>query len=207
MNSVKDSIHDSNWKGKLSSVSNSNPSINAANESAIKLLPEVSSVLDVGCGTGDLMNFLKKKGILVKGTDISGEALLRAKEKGLETFKADLDEQLPFKDNDFDCAICVQVLMHVFDPLQLLIEMKRVSKKYVLINVPNHMYWRFRINFLRGVLPDVFDGRAAHIRFFSRKKIEKMLSDAGLEIVARDYTGKKFFPSFFSTGFTFLCKK
>ncbi|MCX6800755.1 MAG: methyltransferase domain-containing protein [Candidatus Diapherotrites archaeon] len=207
MNSVRERLHNDNWAVKISRNKDSKRAPNSANMSVISILPEVSSVLDVGCGRGELMSSLKSKGIDVTGIDISDVALKEAAKNGLMVKKVDLDGRLPFKENSFDCVICVQVLMHVFNPEGLLVEMKRVSNKFVIINVPNHSYWRFRINFLLGNMPDVFSGRAAHIRFFNRKKIIQMISDSELKVIKESYTGKKLFPSVFATGLTFLCKK
>ncbi|MFA6269320.1 MAG: methionine biosynthesis protein MetW [archaeon] len=207
MKSTKQDLHDNNWSAKLTNFNKDSSELNESNKSIIALIPKIKSVLDVGCGSGELMLYLKAKGVRVQGVDISSVAVSLAKKKGLDVKQVDLDEGLPFKNNTFDCAISNQVLMHVFNPKKVLFEMKRISKKYVLINVPNHEYWRFRLVFLKGELPDVFSGEAAHIRFFTLKKARALVKQVGLKVIAEEYTGKKFMPSLLSTGFALLCEK
>jgi methionine biosynthesis protein MetW len=207
--SIKDNVHDKNWNSKFlkkrtNVLNESNSSIAS---SIAPIIQNFSSVLDVGCGTGELMIFFKKKKKTVFGIDISASALQVAKKKGFKIKKVDLDEKLPFKTNEFDASICNQVLMHVFDPSFVISEMKRVSKRYVIINVPNHLYWRFRINFLKGQLPAVLAGRASHIRLFNYSKMRSILEENNLKIISENYTGKSFLPSLFATGFTFVCEK
>ena len=207
MVSSKSRVHDENWGQKIPNKSTQGFFINASNASIISLLPDCNSVLDAGSGSGELLCYLKEKGVKAKGVDISGAVVSASKKRGLDVRQTDLDEGLPFKDSSFDCVISNQVLMHVFDPPLVISEMKRVSKEFVLVNVPNHLCWRFRFLFLFGKLPEVLRGHAAHIRLFNLSKIRSMLSAAGLEIISESYTGKQIFPSFLSTGFTFLCKK
>ncbi len=198
----KQKIHDKNWSKKDISLK-----INDSNASIISILPSFSCALDVGCGTGELMLFLKKKGAKIRGVDISSKALSVAKKRGLNVKKVDLDEGLEFSSNSFDLVICNQVLMHVFNPSFIISEMKRVSKKYVLINVPNHLYWRIRLKMLFGSLPDILSSPAAHIRLFNYFQIRSMIDKNDLRIVSESFTGKSLFPSMLATGFTFLCEK
>lgn len=202
---VKENHHDKIWDSKISPKYDSK--INLSNRAVLEIMPPVSSVLDVGCGTGQLLLPISRAGIKAEGVDISKSSLKELKKKGLKAKQADLDEGLPYSSNKFDCVICSQVMMHILEPTELTREMKRVSKKYVIINIPNHLYWRHRVGMLFGKLPIVLDSDTGHIRLFTLSKAEKMISDAGLKIISTNHTGKKFFPSLFSTGFTFLCKK
>ncbi len=203
MVSFKEIHHNSIWAKKDLSLSG----LNSSNSSVLSLLPKVFSVLDVGCGKGDLMIELKARGIKSEGVDVSGVSLKVASSKGLKVKKADLDLGLPYKSSSFDCVICNQVLMHIIEPESLVKEMSRVSRKYVLINVTNHLNWRFRLSFLLGNLPEVLSEDHSHIRLFSLARSKKIILNSNLKIVTEGYTGKRLFPSFLSTGFTFLCVK
>lgn len=206
--SRKETLHNFNWGNKITlKRSKKDIELNGSNKSIISILPKVNSVLDVGCGTGELMNSMQKQGIKTFGVDISSIALKEAQKNNLQVKKVDLDEPLPFKSNEFEAVICNQVLMHVFDPSFVISEMKRVSKKYVLINVPNHLYWRFRIQIFFGKLPAVLGSKVAHIRLFNKEKIKSILQENNLKIISESFTGKSIFPSLFATGFTFLCEK
>ena len=87
------------------------------------------NVLDVACGTGDMMVRLAEQGCTVTGVDISEEMLevARLKAKGARFMVADA-EHLPFEDNSFDtvtCAFGVRNFVHLEKGLS---EMMRVLK-------------------------------------------------------------------------------
>lgn len=90
-------------------------------------------VLDVGCGGGFTCEFLAHKGAQVTGIDQSlaciEAASQHAKQANLKiNYKQGEAEQLPFADQTFDVAICVDVLEHVHSPQQTITEINRVLK-------------------------------------------------------------------------------
>lgn len=201
--------------------------LDTANNSLLNVLSENlegKKILELGCGKGMLLSELKKRKAIVSGIEISNENVRECKKKGLNVLKSDLNNLLPFKDNEFDIVLSVQVLMHLFNPLFSLKEMARVSKKFVALNIPNHLWYRFRLKMLFGSFPEVFGGTKGHVRLFNYALTKKMLRNAGLEIEKQGFTGSiplsRFFPfkekidslikkrpELFATGFTFLCKK
>lgn len=104
--------------------------------STMDIIPnDVESVLDVGCGDGRIVNRLQGKYEKICGLDISNNAL-----KNVKTSKVQGSiEKLPFSDNSFDLLICAEVLEHLPYPIykKAIKEVERVSKKYILISVPN----------------------------------------------------------------------
>src|SRR3989344_7196768 len=114
--SNKSNYHDTIWKEKKSK-----DGLNENNEKVIQLLEgeKIKSILDVGCGEGNLLIELKKKRLNVQGIDISEEALEKAKQRKLNVKKADLDKGLPLNANSFDAVITVSVLQHLFEPQKL----------------------------------------------------------------------------------------
>ena len=105
-------------------------------KATINMIPkDVSSLLEVGCGEGRIINPVQNKYEKIFGMDISDEAL-----KHVETSKIKgRIENIPFPDNSFDIVLCCEVLEHLPSPIyeKALKEIKRVAKKYVLISVPN----------------------------------------------------------------------
>ncbi len=78
-------------------------------------IPDGSSVLDVGCNSGELLRILKEqKKCRVTGVDISDVALKLAKERGIHVKNASA-EKLPFRDNRFDVVILREVLTHIHE--------------------------------------------------------------------------------------------
>ncbi len=94
----------------------------------------VKTILDAGCGNGAISNYLEDFDIT--SIDKSINALTHVKNKPIY---GSLDN-LPFKDNSFDLIICSDVLEHLSNNIykKTIIELKRVSKKYILIISPNN---------------------------------------------------------------------
>jgi len=109
---------------------------------------EIESVLDVGCGEGFTLNKLKENKILrqssgqvgkrYEGIDYSEEAISLGKKAypSLHIIQGNIYD-LKYKDNSFDLVICSEVLEHLENPQKALRELVRVSRKYILLSVPN----------------------------------------------------------------------
>ena len=92
-------------------------------------LPESGRVLEVGCGDGRISKLIGKR---KPGLDIVGiEVLVR--EDAVIPVQAFDGETIPFEDNSFDAVCFIDVLHHTDDPMVLLSEAKRVSRKSILI--------------------------------------------------------------------------
>ena len=108
-----------------------------SNQAVVKLLSltEVVSILDVGVGTGILIELvlLKSKMVRLFGVDISPEMVKRARKKfqGNNNVVIDLGSasKLPYKDNSFDFVTCSNSFHHYPNSFQSLKEMKRVLKQ------------------------------------------------------------------------------
>ncbi|HIE15264.1 TPA: class I SAM-dependent methyltransferase [Candidatus Bathyarchaeota archaeon] len=96
--------------------------------------PDVRTVLDVGCGNGAFLNVLPAKYQAV-GLDSSEEALKHVRTKAVHGDIA----ALPFDPESFDLVTCLEVLEHLSYEIysKALSELERVSKKYIIISVPN----------------------------------------------------------------------
>jgi len=101
-----------------------------------------NKIIDLGCGTGFNMIYLKKYGN-VFGIDSSNYAIKICKKRHLNVKKASI-EKLPFKNNYFDIATCFDVIYHknVKDDLKALKEINRVLNKngFLLIRVPAYKF-------------------------------------------------------------------
>ncbi|MBS1733032.1 MAG: class I SAM-dependent methyltransferase [Bacteroidetes bacterium] len=98
--------------------------------------PDVKSLVDVGCGNGIFLNYLKANRAFERmvGTDRSEVALRMVQ---AEKILSDIT-QLPFANSEFDCATCLEVIEHLPQETyrQALKEIARVSAKYIIITVP-----------------------------------------------------------------------
>ena len=86
------------------------------------------SVLDVACGTGDMVVELRKHGCTITGVDLSEEMISIAKTKAPATYMIGDAEHLPFPDNTFDAVTCAFGVRNFVHLEQGLSEMLRVLK-------------------------------------------------------------------------------
>lgn len=101
----------------------------------------IRSVLDVGCGTGRAMLYLKQRhpDLELHGVEPVEALRLRAYEKGLAPSQVTEGDacQLKFADSSFDCVTAFGVLHHIPDPNKAIQEMKRVSRSAIFISDHN----------------------------------------------------------------------
>jgi ubiquinone/menaquinone biosynthesis C-methylase UbiE len=98
-----------------------------------------SLVLDVGCGTGLLFNYVADKAKTVVGLDISRKILLQAKKRvknfpNVHLIWADADN-MPLRGGTFDHAFAITLVQNMPDPAKTLKEVKRVAKENAVIVV------------------------------------------------------------------------
>jgi 2-polyprenyl-3-methyl-5-hydroxy-6-metoxy-1,4-benzoquinol methylase len=145
--------------------------------SSIKSL-NVESILDAGCGEGFTMNKLIKLkiGKRIEGIEYSKESIAFGKKlfPNLIIKQASVYD-LPYKDNSFDLLICTEVLEHLKDPSKALEEMLRVTKKYLIVSVPNEPLFMLS-NFLRGKNLSRHGNDEGHINHWNPWGLKKLLS-------------------------------
>lgn len=118
-----------------------------------------SSVLDLGCGDGELMELLvRERGATARGVEIREEAVYDAIARGLSVHHGDIDEGLEdYPDGAFDYVILSQTLQAVRKPRLLLKEILRVGRQGI-VSFPNFAHWSARLDLgLRGRMPVTSD--------------------------------------------------
>lgn len=129
--------------------------------------------LDIGCGEGTVSRIiLKNFNFSYFGIDSSKYMALASKEF-FPTVLGSLS-CLPFKDSSFDLVTCLEVLEHLERPEAGLIEIRRVSKRYSIISVPND--WIFRLgNILRGKRISKLGDGIDHVQRWNSLTFKKFL--------------------------------
>ena len=114
-------------------------------ERIVGLIEPGSSVLDVGCGSGDLLARLARHGCTRRvGLEIDEREIVRCVQRGLDVVHADLEHGLAcFGDGEFDAVVLSQTLQAARDVEALLAEMLRVGRRCV-VSFPNAAFERHR---------------------------------------------------------------
>lgn len=114
-------------------------------------MTDAASVLEVGCGEGELLRRLvalrPARGV---GTDVSPLILRDARQRQPHlALAAQSATQLGFPGRSFDLILACEVLEHLAEPAAALEELARVSRRHVLLSVPREPLWR-ALNLARG---------------------------------------------------------
>jgi len=147
-----------------------------------------SRILDIGCGSGEIAQKIMGRGHFVTGLDFSSVAVELAKGLGLDCGLADLDNGIPFDDGTFNAVWAGDIIEHVFDPIFVLKEVKRllVNRGVLLCTVPYDLKvtTRLRILFGHSFQEGVYRkfGQYKHHTFFSMPLLKYMFKEASLHI-------------------------
>ena len=149
---------------------------------SVMFLPARSggSVLELGCGGGDLLCRLAALGWRAEGVDVDRHAIQNARQKGLNV-KAGRVEDLGYPPDCFDAVIMVHVIEHIHDPRRFLQECHRILKPggQLSLVTPNAGSFLHRI-FGRSWFPLE---PPRHLHIFTIAAIKTLLEEAGFETV------------------------
>lgn len=179
-----------------------------------ELINPGARVLDLGCGTGDLLAHLQaNKRVNGYGLEIDPDNLTTCLAKGVNVIEQNLDEGLGnFPDDSFDMVVMTETLQSVRSPDLMLDEMLRIGRECV-VTFPNFGHWRCRLQLaLRGRMPVArhlphtwFDTPNIHLCTFD--DFEHLCQDKRLAIIERFVVDASHanrplinrFPNFFGT--------
>jgi homoserine O-acetyltransferase len=119
------------------------------------LIEPNSTILDVGCGDGELLSRLTAdKNVRGKGIEVDQDLVLDCVQRGLAIIQRDIERRLDgYADKSFDYVILSQTVQTIEDPEAVLKEMLRVGRR-VIVSFPNFGHWRCRAQLLfRGRAP------------------------------------------------------
>jgi methionine biosynthesis protein MetW len=128
--------------------------LKAEHKIIIGWIAKEASVLDLGCGDGELLSrLISEKQVHAQGVELDETSIHRCVAQGLSVFQQDIDTGLSeYADNSFDYVILNQTLQQVKRPDFALKEALRVGKK-VIIGFPNFVQASARLQILRGRVP------------------------------------------------------
>lgn len=114
-----------------------------------------SSMLDVGCGEGDLLYWLQgNKQVQGRGIELSQGGVNRCIARGLSVIQGDADTDLQFyPDQAYDYAVLSQTLQTLRAPRDVLEQLVRIAR-HAIVSVPNFAHWKNRLHLaLIGKMP------------------------------------------------------
>lgn len=147
------------------------------------------NLLDVGAATGFFMNLAKKRGFDVVGVELSDFAAQKGRDNGLNIITGDLIPQ-KFQNEQFDVVTLFDVIEHVPNPKEIIVEVKRILKKggLIVMNTPDagSLWARFWGKNWQLVVPP------EHVNYFNIKNLSNYLSKSGFEVKYVSKIGKSF---------------
>ncbi len=118
------------------------------------LVPVGSRVLDLGCGTGELLAYLQKhRGCSGYGVELDDANLLACAQRGVNVIQLNLEEGLAiFEDQSFDVVLQLETLQHLRNTEAMLRETARVGR-IGIVSFPNFAHWPNRLQVALGRMP------------------------------------------------------
>jgi len=118
------------------------------------LVPVGSRVLDLGCGTGELLAHLRdKRQCTGYGIEIDDANVLACTQKGVDVIQLNLEDGLAvFEDQSFDVVLQLDTLQHLRNTERMLKETARVGRVGI-VSFPNFAHWPNRLQIAAGRMP------------------------------------------------------
>ena len=164
----------------------------------LPLLPDnPSKVLEIGCGAGNTLVWLKnlKHCTWIGGVEISPEAVEIARERLDAVYPVNIEQNsLPIQESTLDLILCLDVLEHMIDPWEVVRRLRKLLKPggALIVSIPN-------IRNHKVLFPLLFKGKwnyadagildKTHLRFFVRDTAIHLVGASGLHVDTISSTG------------------
>ena len=144
------------------------------------------SLLEIGCGTGHFLKWLKTFGLKLTGVD-SSRRMIEYASKNLDRdikLKVEDAKNLSFKDNSFDIAVFITTLEFLDNPRKAIKEALRISKKKVFIGFLNKLSFLAVKRKIRGLFKKSVYNKATFYSVFQIEKIIRSIND-GIKVTTK----------------------
>jgi 2-polyprenyl-3-methyl-5-hydroxy-6-metoxy-1,4-benzoquinol methylase len=149
----------------------------------LETLNKEQHLLEVGCGNGRLLAAIAELGFDAVGIDVSSEAIVRCRGKGLKAECVDVSEGIPYEDR-FNICVSAEVIEHIFDPYHFLGQVNKSLKLegLAILTTPNFGYYLWQWRYLRGESPSQIQN-PLHIRFFTATYLHRIALLQGFNVL------------------------
>jgi methionine biosynthesis protein MetW len=159
-----------------------------------------SSVLDLGCGEGELLEHLMaEKGVRGAGVDIDLDKIVACVQKGIPVVQKDLNGSLEcFETGAYDYVIVSQTIHQLREPDRMMAEILRIGRR-AIVSFPNFGHYSLRLQLLAsGTMPKSsalpFEWyRTPNIHLMTIADFEKFCGERGIRILRRADISKRRF--------------
>lgn len=153
-------------------------------EKLLLKLTNINSAHEIGIGEGISTSRLKKIVPNLSGSEFVEKLIGKAKKNNpnLNIFQESVYE-LKYEDNSIDLVFLLEVLEHLDYPEIALKEIKRVSKDYLILGVPNEPLWRF-LNLCRFKYVRDIGNTPGHLNHWSKKTLVKLIEKEFGKVIA-----------------------
>jgi 2-polyprenyl-3-methyl-5-hydroxy-6-metoxy-1,4-benzoquinol methylase len=152
------------------------------------LVRPAESILELGASVGLMTEVMNSWDLAVTAVEIDPSALERLQKVAVQVIIGDLDDPstlTPLAGQRFDVILASDVLEHLKDPLRCLRQAAQLvnTTGRVILSIPNFAHADIRLSLLAGNFEYSEMGLLdrTHIKFFTRKTLEKLIFDAGLQ--------------------------
>jgi 2-polyprenyl-3-methyl-5-hydroxy-6-metoxy-1,4-benzoquinol methylase len=134
---------------------------------------------EVGCGEGEISMLLARRGLRVRGSDVSAEVISEARRRssaaGVEVYYRAAPISALSPDHDAaELIVCCEVLEHLDDPEAGLDTLARLARPWLLVSVPREPIWR-ALNLARGKYVRDLGNTPGHLGHWSRRAFVELL--------------------------------
>ncbi len=159
-----------------------------------ELIDSGTRVLDIGCGDGELLQYLtNERDVDGRGLEISQARVRECVSRGLSVIQGDADDDLRhYPDQAFDFVVLTLTLQATRRPHEVVSELVRIGKR-AIVTFPNFAYWRVRWELmLHGRMPvteTLKDNwyETPNIHLCTIRDFEKLCRNFSLTIEKRQY--------------------
>ena len=163
-------------------MANINKNDRAIYQVVADLIPVGSRVLDLGCGDGTLLAYLRDhRQCTGYGVELDDSKVIECVRCGVNVIQRNLEEGLSlFDDNSFDVVLQLDTLQHLRNTEAMLRETARIGR-IGLVSFPNFAHWQHRLSVLRGRMPVT---KALPYQWYDTPNI-RVATFADFEVLAR----------------------